>query len=392
MQYRRFGKLDWQVSALGFGTLRLPLRDSNPAHVDEPEVIRMMRYAIDHGVNYVDTGYLYHDGSAEIAVGKALRNGYRDRVKLTTKIPPTIVHSATDFDRIFDEQLERLQTDFIDFYLLHAINRHYWHILRDLGIIPWLEKQMANRRIGHIGFSIHDEFDALQEIIAGYDNWTICQIQYNYVDTHYQVGQRGLKYAAGRGLAVNVMEPLRGGSLAKEPPSQIARIWADAPQKRSLAEWGLLWVLNHSEVATVLSGMSSLAQVQENVAIAERSGINILTEEELHLISRVQKAYLKLNPIPCTGCRYCMPCPHGVEIPHIFSLYNDILMYDAMRARFQYSIGDLKDGQRADNCQQCGECLNKCPQKFNVPEWLKKAHSLLGSDREKMLKMYVLDK
>ncbi len=392
MQYRKFGNLDWQVSALGFGTLRLPLLDNDPAHVDESEVIQMIHYAIDHGVNYIDTGYLYHQGSAEIAVGKALRDGYRNKVKLTTKIPPTVVHSEADFNRILDEQFKRLQTDFVDFYLLHAINRYYWHTLCDFGIIPWLEKQMANGRIGHVGFSIHDEFEALQEIITGYDNWTICQIQYNYVDTNYQVGKRGLKYAAGRGLAVNVMEPLRGGALTREPPSQIARIWADASQKRSLAEWGLLWVLNHREVATVLSGVSNLKQVQENVAIAERSGINILTEEELRLIGRVQKTYLKLNPIPCTGCRYCMPCPNGVEIPRIFSLYNDILMYDAMRSRFQYSIGDLKDGQRADSCRECGQCLKKCPQNIAIPEWLKKAHVLLGSDQEKMLKMYGLDK
>ena len=222
MQYRKFGKLDWEVSALGFGVMRLPLTDGDPANIDEPEAIRMIRYAIDHGVNYLDTAYGYHSGQSERIVGRVLRDGYRERVKLATKLPAGLVESASDFNRFLSEQLERLQTK-IDFYLLHGLNGKSWPKVRDLGILDWAEGKMAQGKFEHLGFSFHDELDVFKEIVDAYDNWTLSQIYYNYMYVDYQAGRRGLEYAANKGLAVVVMGPLRGGQLAKKPPKQVWR-------------------------------------------------------------------------------------------------------------------------------------------------------------------------
>jgi len=379
LQYRKFGKLDWEASALGFGTMRLPLTNGNMANVDEPESIRMIRYAIDHGVNYLDTAYPYHAGQSERIVGQALKDGYRERIKLATKLPTHLLESAKDFDRYFYEQLERLQTEKIDFYLLHGLNGKNWPKARDLGVIRWAEGMMADGRFSHLGFSFHDDLDVFKGIVDAYDNWTLCQIQYNYMDVDYQAGRSGLEYAAGKGLAVVVMEPLRGGLLSKKPPEQVAKLWAGAPQKRTPAGWGLLWVWNQPEVSVALSGMSAMEQVVENVAVANRSGPGTLTADDLALIDQVREAYREQCPVPCTGCRYCMPCPNGVEIANIFQLYNEAMMYDAPRApQFWYRgpIG-LKKEQRADQCTECGECVEACPQDIPIPEWLQKAHALL---------------
>lgn len=381
MQYRKFGKLDWQVSALGFGSMRLPLLDNNPSHVNETETIRMIRYAIDHGVNYLDTAYPYHQGVSEVVVGRALRDGYREKMRLATKLPANIVQSAKDFDLLLNEQLGRLQTNSIDYYLLHGLNSNFWPKLRDLGIFHWAEGAMKDGRIRYLGFSFHDELDVFKEIVDAYDNWTLCQIQYNYVDRDYQAGNKGLKYAADKGLAVVVMEPLRGGGLTRELPEPVAKLWANASQKRSPAEWGLLWVLNQQEVSVVLSGMTTMAQVEENVGIAARSRPNMLTSAELRLIDQVSVAYHGLYPIPCTNCRYCVPCPNGVEIPQILALYNDVFVYgDLQSSKLRYNAGiSITKEQRADNCLECLECVEKCPQGISVPEWLKKAHALLDA-------------
>lgn len=380
MQYRRFGKLEWKVSALGFGAMRLPLTDRDPVSVDEDESIRMIRYAIDHGVNYLDTAYMYHAGQGERIVGRALQDGYRQRMKLATKLPVRLVESAQDFDRLFNEQLERLGTEKIDFYLMHGLNSQSWANVRDLGVLGWAEGKISHGQIDYLGFSFHDDYKAFKGIVDDYDNWTLCQIQYNYMDVTYQAGTRGLKYAAAKGLAVVVMEPLRGGRLAKNPPEQVAKVWASAAQKRTPAEWGLLWVWNHPEVALALSGMSLMEQVVENVAVAGRSGPGTFATNELTLINRIRKAYRGLNPISCTSCGYCMPCSSGVEIPGIFQMYNDAMMWnDPRNGRFRYrGPGGLKEEQRADQCTECEECLDACPQDIAIPEWLQKAHALLG--------------
>lgn len=379
MQYRKFGKLDWQVSALGFGAMRLPLVDGDAEEVDEPKAIEMIRYAIDHGVNYLDTAYPYHGGKSEVIVGKALRDGYRDKMKVATKLLSRSVESADEFDRYFNEQMERLQFQKLDFYLLHGLNARSWAKVRDFGIIKWAETQMARGRFDYFGFSFHDTFEVFQEIVDSYDNWTVCQTQYNYVDKEYQAGIRGLKYAAAKGLAVVVMEPLRGGKLGN-PPEQIAEVFSGAPQQRTPAEWALQWVWNHPEVSVALSGMSTLEQVAQNVASAERSSIGMLKDDELAVIDRVRDAFQRLYPIPCTRCGYCMPCSNDVEIPMILGLYNDAIVYDNLRiGRLRYAgPRGLKKEQRADQCTECGECLDACPQDIPIPEWLEKAHQLLN--------------
>ncbi len=379
MKYRKFGRLDWEASVLGFGIMRLPLTDSDPASIYEPEAIRMIQYAINHGVNYLDTAYSYHKGRSEGFVGRALKDGYRERVKLVTKLPVWLVESAQDFDRYLNEQLERLQTEKIDFYLLHGLNSQSWRKVRDLGVLRWAEDKMAQGHFDYLGFSFHDDYKTFKEIVDAYDNWVLAQIQYNYMDIDYQAGHRGLKYAAGKGLPVVVMEPLRGGQLAKEPPESVTRIWGTALQKRTPAEWGLLWIWNHPEVKVVLSGMSTMEQVKENIATADSSAPNKLTSDELLLIEGVREAYNGLSPVPCTSCGYCMPCPNGVEIPRILQMYNEVIMYDDLQAvQSQYKDPDsLKKEQRGDQCLECDECLEACPQQIPIPEWLKKAHELL---------------
>jgi predicted aldo/keto reductase-like oxidoreductase len=370
MHYRRFGTLHMDVSALGFGAMRLPIVDNDPAHVDEAEAIRMIRYAIDHGVTYVDTAYPYHKGTSEVVVGKALQEGYRERVSLATKMPTWLVTSPDDLDKYFSEQLERLQTDHIDFYLLHALNKERWPSMVDLKVCEWAEHQMEENRITYLGFSFHDNLEVFKEIVDSYD-WTFCQIQYNYMDEHYQAGTEGLKYAASRNLGVVVMEPIRGGQLAADPPRPIQEIWERAPLTRTPADWALQWVWNHPEVSVVLSGMSTMTHVKENVASAEKSGPHTLTDEELRIIAEVRDMYRTLCPIPCTNCSYCLPCPNGVRIPRIFEIYNEAVMYNSPdRARRFYAF--LKEGERADSCEQCGNCEEVCPQSIEIREWLSK--------------------
>jgi len=378
MRYVKFGKLDWQASVLGFGAMRLPLNSKNMADVNAPESIRMIRYAIDHGVNYVDTAYPYHMGQSELIVGKALQDGYRQKVKLATKLPVWLLKSARDCNRYLNEQLERLQTDHVDFYLLHGLNKALWPGIKDMGVMRWSEKAIAQNKIGHLGFSFHDDFKLFKSIVDGYDNWAFCQIQYNYMDVKYQAGIKGLKYASDKGLAVVIMEPQRGGQLSKAAPVGVAKLWASSPVKRSQAEWAMQWVWNHPEVSVVLSGMSTMEQVVENIAMADRSGPGTLTKTDLNLIDKVREEYRKLIPVPCTGCGYCQPCPSGVVIPTILEIYNDAIVYNELdNPKFTYRIL-LQDGQRADSCIECQECSKICPQHIDIPDCLQKAHALLG--------------
>jgi len=377
MKYRKFGKLDWKVSALGFGAMRLPVLNGDHAIINEPESIKMIRYAIDHGVNYIDSAYFYHRGNSEVLVAKALRDGYREKVRIATKLPCGDVHVEQDIDRLFNEQITRLQTNKVDFYLLHGLNKTEWPKVRDFGVLKWAERKMAEGKIGHLGFSFHDEYNVFQEIIDAYDNWTMTQIQYNYMDEQTQAGTKGLEYANKKGLAVVVMEPIRGGRMAK-PPEKVAKIWAGAPVQRTPAEWALRWVWNHPEVATALSGMGNMEQVIENLAYAEHSQPHNLTPDELALISKARDAYVSLTAVACTGCRYCMPCPNDVDIPRVFEFYNEAMIYDTVaEQRRMYNFpGRFKD-HRADKCTKCDQCVDKCPQKLAIPELLEKAHEFL---------------
>ena len=389
MQYRPFGKLDFQVSALGFGAMRLPTQDGK---IDEAEAAKMLHYAIDHGVNYVDTAIHYHGSNSERFLGRALKGGYRERIKLATKLFPPYVEGPQDFDRLLNEQIEKLQTDHVDFYLLHGINRRWWPKIRDLDVLDWAERAIADGRVGHLGFSFHDEYEVFEEIVDAYDKWAMCQIQYNFMNGDYQAGAKGLKYAASKGLAVVIMEPLLGGRLANAPQS-VQGVWDAAPNKHAPAAWGLQWLWNQPEVSVVLSGMSTLQQVEENVASADASGAGTLTEEELTLVDRAREAYQRLGAIPCTGCGYCQPCPNGVDIPYNFKLYNDGLMYEGENpgyARWWYRFmaeaegfeGDYhREKGQAAKCIQCQECEEKCPQSIPISEWMSIVHQVLGEGK-----------
>jgi predicted aldo/keto reductase-like oxidoreductase len=379
VRYRRFGKLAWEASVLGFGVMRLPVTGDERAEIDEVEATRMLRHAIEQGVNYLDSGYSYHGGNSERFLGRALQDGYRQRVRLATKLPCWAVEKAEDFERYLDEQLERLQTGKIDFYLLHALGARHWPRLRDMGVLDWAEGAMADGRIGHLGFSFHGEYSLFQQIIDDYGGWTLAQIQYNYMDVNQQAGRRGLAYAAGKGLAVVVMEPIRGGRLSNRIPPSVQSLWDRAPVERTPADWALQWVWDQPEVSVVLSGMSTMEQVTQNIASASSSGPGTLTIEDLALVDSVRQAYEEMCPIPCTDCRYCLPCPNGVSIPQVFEAYNDLMMYaDEARAKMVYSW--LEEDERANLCTECGECLQKCPQGIEIPGWLAKAHAALCAD------------
>ena len=377
MQYRKFGSLEWKPSALGFGCMRLPTNNSNPENINERESIKMIRYAIDMGVNYVDTAYPYHNGNSEIVTGKALKDGYRQKVKLATKSPIWLVNKAGDFDRILDEQLQKLQTDHIDFYLLHSLGRESWQKTLRLGLLERAETAVKNGKVGYIGFSFHDNNASFTEILNGYDKWAFCQIQYNYMDIKNQAGIKGLKDAASKGLAVIVMEPLLGGRLSK-PPVLVREAFESFETKRTPSEWALKWIWNQPEVSLILSGMTSMEQVVENINSAKTSGINTFTGEELSLIELVRDKFNERMPIPCTKCGYCIPCPSGVNIPRIFELYNDGIIYDEMNgARFAYTRF-TNENERANLCIECRTCEEKCPQKIPISGWMPKIHSILN--------------
>ncbi len=382
MNYRKFGSahtLEWQPSALGFGAMRLPIIDGDAGKIDETLAIEMIRYAIDHGVNYVDSAYGYHKGQSEVIVGKALKDGYRQKVKLATKMPCWLVNTADDFDKYFNEQLKKLKTDKIDFYLLHGLGKERWPNIRDLGVLRWAEKRIEEGKIGHLGFSFHDDLPIFKEIVDAYD-WTFCQIQYNYMDTKYQAGTDGLRYAAKKGLAVVVMEPIAGGRLAINPPEGVKKLWGEGHHRWKPAEWALQWVWNQPEVSLLLSGMSTMSQVEENVKAAGRSGVGKLTKNDLHLMTRVAEKYREMGFIGCTGCRYCMPCPSGVAIPEIFALFNEYYMKDRDSSVKAVYREKLKQEQWAKNCTRCKRCEELCPQHLSIRDLLRGAGQTLERD------------
>jgi predicted aldo/keto reductase-like oxidoreductase len=370
MQYRQFGQLDFEVSALGFGAMRLPTVNGK---VDEPRATEMIRYAVDHGVNYVDTAYPYHGGQGEVLVGRALQDGYREKVRLATKMPCWLVETPADFDRYLGEQLEKLQTDHIDVYLLHALWHERWVRMRNMGVFEWAEQALADGRIGHLGFSFHGTLPLFKEVIDAYD-WTMCQIQYNLLNEDVQAGTDGLEYAAERGVAVVIMEPLLGGALVN-PPDAVKSVWDEAGANP--VDVALRWLWHKPQVSVVLSGMSALEHVRQNVEIAGRSGVGTLTREELDLVARVQGAYRELDSIPCTKCGYCMPCPNGVDIPRNFELCNQAAVYgneDLAKSLYNWH---MPQEQRAEACIACRECEEKCPQQIPISEWMPRVHETL---------------
>ncbi len=385
MLYRDFGRTGERVSILGFGCMRLPVLDGRRDCIDVPLATEMLHYAIDHGVNYVDTAFPYHGssfespGESEGFVGGALAGGYREKVLLATKLPPWAVESRADMDRILAGQLERLQTDSIDCYLMHGLGATAWSKLVDLGALEFMDAAKADGRIRYAGFSYHDDPPLFVPIVDAYD-WDFCQIQYNYMDVDYQAGRAGLGYAAEHGLGVVVMEPLKGGRLAGRTPAAVQALWDSAPVTRSPVQWALRFVWDDPRVSLLLSGMSTMEHVVENVEIAGRAVAGSLSPAEHALIEQVREAYQARTAVDCTECRYCLPCPEGITIPLILSCVNNAALFDdlaAEMAAYKFGLGAGHTAP-ASACTECGQCEEACPQKIKVPEELAKAAQLLG--------------
>ena len=383
MLYRELGKTGEKVSILGFGCMRLSIRDGNPEKINEPLATRMLHQALDAGVNYVDTAYPYHGASAtsggqsELVVGRVLRDGYRDQVYLSTKLPCWLVQGKEDLDGYLNEQLERLQTDWIDFYLLHGLNQKTWEKLTSLEVLEFLDAALEDGRVGYAGFSFHDESDVFKTIVDSYP-WSFAQIQYNYMDQDFQAGRVGLEYIKARDMGSVIMEPLRGGCLTKNVPEEIQAIWDRAPVKRSLAEWGLRFLWDQEEVDLVLSGMSNMEEVVENLKVAEEGYVNSLTSLERELIQEVREAYQERMHVGCTACGYCMPCQEGVDIPLNLNLLNDVYIYQNLeKPKGNYSFLEAKK-MSASFCTECGECEERCSQQIPIRKYLKEAAHTLG--------------
>ena len=384
MLYRKFPRCRYDISILGFGCMRLPPESDQQVggKVDELKATDMIRTAIDSGVNYIDTAYPYHNGESELVVGRALGEGYRDRVFLATKLPSWLITKREEMDRYLDEQLARLATDHIDFYLLHGLNGESWENLARLGVLEFLDSARADGRIRYPAFSFHDQFPVFREIVDAYE-WTFAQIQYNYMDEQNQAGTQGLKYAVERGLGIVVMEPLRGGLLSGDVPV-IQRHIRDAPVRHTPSEWGLRWVWNHPEVTVVLSGMSAMEQVRENLAYAEQGLPGSLSPEELAVVEKMRDTFASRVKIPCTGCRYCMLCQNGVDIPQCFEYYNQAYAYDAQEKTtgvYLWALNGTFSGGipgYASCCIQCGECEDKCPQGLSIREYLQDVANFFG--------------
>jgi len=369
MLYRKFGNTDKEISILGFGCMRLPVLNQDTSQIDEVNAISMIRHAIDQGVNYVDTAYPYHAGMSEPFVGRALQDGYRGKVSLATKLPSWLIKTREDMDKYLNEQLERLQTDHIDFYLVHALDRNRWSHLKQLGIGEFLDSAIADGRIKYAGFSFHDKIDVFKEIVDSW-HWTFCQIQYNYLDETFQAGRQGLDYAVSHGLGVIIMEPLRGGRLAEGIPTDIQAVWDQADVKRSPAEWGLRFLWDDPSIGIVLSGMNNMDQVKENLHIASQSHPLSLTGKEKALIQTVKKLYTEKIKVNCTACEYCMPCPAGVDIPTCFASFNNAYMFNNIAAA-KMGYGFMGPKEKASNCVACGKCEEVCPQKIPIRMMLK---------------------
>ena len=371
MQYRTLTRDKLKVSALGFGCMRLPTLKSGK--VDQEEAVRMLRHGIDSGINYIDTAAPYHDGDSEKVVGKALKDGYRDKVLIADKFPTWEATKKSDLDRIFNEQIAKLGVDCIDVYLLHCLHKRLMDSVKKFEMIDWIVKKREQGKIRYLGFSFHDDLPLFREIVDMFD-WDVCQIQYNYVNETTQAGTEGLKYAAKKGLSTIIMEPLFGGALAN-PVGKLAGVFKK--HKENSVDLALRWLWDKPEVALVLSGMSNMEQTVQNLEIAGRSGVETFTGKEQTVIAEAQKVYGESLPIPCTKCGYCLPCPFDVDIPSNFELYNSMSAMPETASLMKNIYAMFNSNRQASHCTECGQCEQKCPQHLTIPQFLKQVDKAL---------------
>ena len=366
MEKRKLEKLGIETSLLGFGCMRFPMENGV---INESEAERMIDYAIKQGVNYIDTAYPYHGGDSEPFVGRVLNKYERGHYYLATKLPMWLVQSVEDAKRIFEEQLERLDKDFIDFYLLHALNKERFDKAVQLGIIEFCEELQKEGKIKYLGFSFHDEYEVFEEILT-YRAWDFCQIQYNYVDTQEQAGERGYQLAEKMGIPVIIMEPLKGGRLTHFS-QDISEIFARMDETASIASFGLRWVASHPMVKVILSGMSTWEQVEDNLkTFCQYKPMTESEKQQIREIDQILKARMQNG---CTGCNYCMPCPAGVDIPRNFGLWNTYHVYQDYKIVDREWKNNLeKEHKKATQCIKCGKCETKCPQKISIRKDLEK--------------------
>ncbi len=374
-----------ELFPLGLGAMRLPTKGNS---IDKELAKEYILYAIDNGINYIDTAYAYHAGQSESFLGEILslsdENGikYMDKVKLSTKLPSWMVRSREDMDAFLNQQLKKLQTDCIDYYYVHSVDLSTILRLKKLGLYEFLEKVRSEGKIRNIGFSYHGSPDEFNRLIDDF-NWDMVLVQYNYLDVNAQAGIRGIRHAYENDIAVFVMEPLKGGILAGELPGEVDGLFKSVSDKSSV-DWALSWLFNQKEIICVLSGMGSLEQIKENMSIAERVEIDSLSEDELDVLNRAQEIFNSLMKINCTGCGYCLPCPKGVNIPDCFKIYNEKYLFNkkgigpisnAMMNYYMIVGGITNKQSSAGLCNQCGRCKRLCPQSIDIPNELDRVKS-----------------
>ncbi|MFP3041360.1 aldo/keto reductase [Treponema primitia] len=380
MQYRTYGKNGFKVSLLGMGCMRLPrifVPGASEAQVDKEKAIELIRYAADHGVNYFDTAYGYHHTTSESVLGEALEGARRDKVKIVTKQPFHTMKTQADIRRNLENTLRKLRTDHLDVYLIHNIQKPYWEDIKKRKIIEEYEKFRSEGLIRGIGFSYHGQLPAFKDILSFY-SWDMCQIQQNLIDVDHEATEEAIKLAGDKGTGLVIMEPLRGGSLAS-PPAQVKAIYDEFPIKRSAVEWAFRHMINYPQVSTILSGVTTLEQIKENIEIFSKPDAlpNCLGNEEKAILTRVKAKYESMASIPCTACEYCLPCPQGVKIPDTFAKYNNGVMFGTFEPVKRQYYFSTRDKQDASLCVACGECETKCPQHIEIPKQLKIAHEAL---------------